>query len=489
MTQDGPSYVYTAMVAHDVVFDSSSAYAATYQLNGPLTPGWTMPALMDAIVSVVGPAHAEQALSTICVLAGFFAFSYLLRSFDPSGSPWSPVVNFLLNTWFLWIGFYSFYLGMLLCAFVVGFYIRHAAAISWKMAAVLSALFFLLYYTHLLPFCLAVVAIASIAFWMQATAPSVTRLIRTGIALIPGLLILGVFLAGAQRGKYVPPKALEALRLFPMHVFASSVGRIPQEKFLYPVIGLFALAGILSMKKQEWSSPRGAVVLLTLFSFAFYLYVPDAGFGGSVVKIRFAWAVFVFGSLVALSASRTGFLRLPVAVYTAALLAASLTSAMLHNVQNVSSAIEEASVVMDRIPADARVIRIRYASPVTRARFDFEKILVDPLLHVDAWFASRNGWVDLTDYQSLSLLFPVVVQPEIARLRFAFWALEGGTETGSRELRELLKQRNLRMDYIVVTGDTTDSDRVEVLAELKRTMQFVASGPDPSFIWIFRRRL
>jgi len=67
------------MVAHDVVFDPSSAYADTYQLNSPLTPGWTTPILVDVIVSVVGPEHAEQALSTICVLAGFFAFSYLLR--------------------------------------------------------------------------------------------------------------------------------------------------------------------------------------------------------------------------------------------------------------------------------------------------------------------------------------------------------------------------------------------------------------------------
>lgn len=44
-------------------------------------------------------------------------------------------------------------------------------------------------------------------------------------------------------------------------------------------------------------SARGAVAAVTLLMFALYLLIPDLGFGGSVVKMRFAWAVFLFGGL------------------------------------------------------------------------------------------------------------------------------------------------------------------------------------------------
>ena len=83
-------------------------------------------------------------------------------------------------------------------------------------------------------------------------------IVRNGCALVPGLLMLGFYLAAAPSGPHVPSKAFEALRLFPMHAFASAKGWLPQEMWLYPVVGLFAFAGILTLKKQEWAGPRGA---------------------------------------------------------------------------------------------------------------------------------------------------------------------------------------------------------------------------------------
>src|SRR4051794_40905955 len=111
---------------------------------------WTPILEFNTLVFIIDAQHADQFLSTIFVISGFFDMSFLRRSLDPRHSPWSPLTNFLINTWFLWIGFYNFYLGMALCAFLVGFAIRHPRR-SVPLALGLVALFF----THVLSLALA----------------------------------------------------------------------------------------------------------------------------------------------------------------------------------------------------------------------------------------------------------------------------------------------------------------------------------------------
>ena len=94
-------------------------------------------------------------MATLCVIAGFFGIAYLRRSVDPLSSPWSPINNFLLCTWFLWIGFYNFYLGMALFPFVAGYYIRHASAMNLRRTALVTFGLVVLFFTHVMPFALA----------------------------------------------------------------------------------------------------------------------------------------------------------------------------------------------------------------------------------------------------------------------------------------------------------------------------------------------
>src|SRR3981081_436031 len=125
LTQDGPSHLYTALVAKDLLLHRDSPYVAVYMWKPTFSTHWSTTVVLNGSAFLFGAEHAERFLASFCIVAGFFAFSYLRRSLDPRRSPWSPVTNFLLNTWFLWIGFYNFYLGMALCAFLVGYAVRH----------------------------------------------------------------------------------------------------------------------------------------------------------------------------------------------------------------------------------------------------------------------------------------------------------------------------------------------------------------------------
>ena len=73
-------------------------------------------------------------LRSRCCLVGAFVFdrsTWLLQC--------APVLNFLSMTWFLWVGFYNFYLGVALFAVAVGFYIRNSHFdLSWRKATALK---------------------------------------------------------------------------------------------------------------------------------------------------------------------------------------------------------------------------------------------------------------------------------------------------------------------------------------------------------------
>src|SRR5260370_18183629 len=80
--------------------------------------------------------HAEQAMVTVCSVLGFVSLAYFIRSLDPRGSPWSPILNFLLCTQFLWIGFYNFYLGMAVFRLVAGCWVGWLGGVGVPRTAV-----------------------------------------------------------------------------------------------------------------------------------------------------------------------------------------------------------------------------------------------------------------------------------------------------------------------------------------------------------------
>src|SRR5439155_4552825 len=150
VTQDGPSHVYTAVVTRDLILHRSSPYFAVYALQPMLQTIWGVTVVVGVLTLVFPLEHAEQALATFCVILAFFGFAYLCRSLDREASAWSPVVNFLLCAFFLWIGFYNFYFGMALLGFVAGYYVRHGGAMNTRRALVLAGGLVMLFFTHVL---------------------------------------------------------------------------------------------------------------------------------------------------------------------------------------------------------------------------------------------------------------------------------------------------------------------------------------------------
>ena len=194
--------------------------------------------------------------------------------------------------------------------------------------------------------------------------------------------------------------------------------------------------------------------------FCLYLLVPNTGFGGDEIKIRFAWATFVLGCLVASTVSRMKSIQTPVAIYVAIFVSASLLHAWKSNVRHASRAVQAYSAALEHIPPGSTFIRVRFPTENTRKRLGFDGVALDPLFHVDSLVAARRKLVALSDYQAISGLFPVAYRPEIPIAKqYQLWDLEGSGTTTEASLKEVLKDFPRKIDYVILLGDGTPPER------------------------------
>ena len=171
VTQDGPSHLYNAVVVKDLALDSHSSYGAVYAIQRKFVSNWGTVVVFNGLVFLFGVQHAEQAMVTLCSVLGFVSLAYFIRSLAPRVSPWSPILNFLICTQFLWIGFYNFYLGMAMFPLVAGYYVRRMGKMSLPRTAVVASGLMALFFMHALTMALAFLTMAVVCLWSVVAAP------------------------------------------------------------------------------------------------------------------------------------------------------------------------------------------------------------------------------------------------------------------------------------------------------------------------------
>ncbi len=498
VTQDGPSHVYTATVAKTLLFDRHSVYRPIYRFNHRIVPNWGSTLVVAAVASVVGAGHAEQALMSLALCAGFFAFSYALKILAPGVSPWTPVTNFLLQTWFLWMGFYNFYLGMVLCPLVIGFYIRHIYQLTVKRTVAIAFGLAALFLTHLIPAAMTALALGVTALWVHLVVPLVSRsrpaarhLGLVLLALLPTAALFVFFAASSTEPFRFQPAVEEAWNTFPLPVFTTGAGRSGTQTFLWPVVlGYIAVTAIAM--RREWRTARGGLVIAAALTFLIYLFIPEEGLGGTQSKIRFAWGVFILGGLIASSARRLLPLRIPIAIYVSAFLIGTLVSTT-QALSATNRAVEDYLAAVGSIPEGSRLIRIQYPLPGLPERYGFAAIGRFPLFHLDAYIAARCRCVDLTDYQAPNKIFPIDFKPVMKdALRYNLWALEM-QQPGNQAAKVvpwLRENLPVPIDYVILIADesaTADPGFSQVLANLDSGMRLITTSHPSRFVRVYQR--
>lgn len=492
-TEDGASHVYGGVVFWNLVFHhKTSLYAHYYTLQRLPLPNWTSTVLLGILSAAFGPAHAEQAFFTLAMLIGFVAWCYAARSLAPEENPCSPVANFLYATWFLWLGFCNFYLGMALVPAAIGIYAATGGRLRARRAVLLSATLLAIYFTHLIAVAAALATVLTVAIWVHALAPLARReRVRFGqlglvlLSCLPSIALIAWFALQSTGQPNFDSRIAWAWSTFPKHIFLTARHEA-QQFLLWNAILIYAAAAVLLLRKREWGGVRGGMVAAAAVLFFVYLLVPDNGLGGTEAKIRFSWAFFVVAGLVTTLASRLRWLRLPMAIFIGWLVWVN-AGATRRTTQAVSRAASDYLAIAGQIPPGASFVRVQYPIPRLAARFDFEGIGRQPLYHLNAQVAAEKGAIDIGDYEAASRMFPVVYKPYVDRgEQSVAWSFEGPDENAVKELKWIEENFPAPVQWILLTGDEASPEARQknmgaMLEYLNRTRRLAAQSADGWF--------
>jgi hypothetical protein len=448
MTMDGPSHLYNARTIAAVLFQPSSPYHQIYQLRSALSTNWGTVLLFN-IASLISVTHAEAIVASVSVVFAFLCFAYLAGSV-------SPFLNFLSFTWFLWAGYYNFYLGVALFALALGYFLHHRDDFTWKRSLILVLLLIVQFFTHIFPAALAVFCILIIALWLRKIR------IELLAALAPVCLLLLAFVVRSEKGVSLAGTDWD-LWSVPSRVFAASYGVTPSGTWLYPALVCYLLLAVVLLKRSEWASTTGALAFAGLICTGLTVVLPAKGFGGDQLNLRVAWLAFILGCVVAVSAERVHRIAPHVAVYVAVLVGADVYHAIRLDARAVGRAVADFARATAEIPAGAKVARMLYPSEKIAKQYGFKGLAFHPLSHADSWAAARSGWVALSDYQPLSSLFALETRPPITKTqRDDLWHLETGDEAAEVGLKSLLQTFPGGIDYVIVMGGSGPSGLISV---------------------------
>jgi hypothetical protein len=493
ITQDGPSHLYGATIARDLLVNHGhSVYSSLYTIQRTIVPNWTSTLALGLAESIVGPEYADALLVSTLVLIGFLGLSYANRAFSPTPSLWTPVSNVMIQSWFLSAGFYNFYLGMALLPFVIGFYARNQERLNLIRAIVLGSGLLVLFFTHVMPAAIAILTLLVIGFWISFVTVSPARIRAFGfllVAVMPVVLLMAIYAHNSGNTGRFEPQIAKSWNQFPMQILGSSRGT---PLVLTHMLLFYIVAGAVLMRKREWSSIRGGLLMSGLLMFLAYLLLPDKAFGGEALKIRFSWTVFILGGIMASSVSRLRMIRVPLALYLSCLLFANLVSSA-KAARTVSRAADDYLVMVDQMPQKSSFVRLRYPTPALPALFGFEGIGWDPLFHLDGLVAAKRRLFDLTDYEAISKLFPVSYKETVGRdQQYGLWGFEGPEHNSVEVLAWLRDNFPAGIDFVVLIGDeksaeASRADMPKMLEYLDSNMHLAGTSPS-GFVRLYGRR-
>jgi hypothetical protein len=212
-TTDGPSHLYNASILRHLALETGEhpRYPEHYEIVRRPLPNWTTHAALAVLLGVASPATAEKLLASAIVLI-FLAGAWVLsgagrperRAGDRIDRNWPAFLAFpfVYHQLFQW-GFYNFALGLGLYLLAVGLWWRYRERPGRGFAVAIHAVLLLAWFTHLLPFGL---ALATIGVLWLVTLPGADlrrHLLHVALLAPQAALPLWWFLT-AESGGIVP---------------------------------------------------------------------------------------------------------------------------------------------------------------------------------------------------------------------------------------------------------------------------------------------
>jgi hypothetical protein len=209
------------------------------------------------------------------------------------------------------------------------------------------------------------------------------------------------------------------------------------------------------------------------------VFGPDTGFGGGEIKVRLVWAAILMGGVLSAAVSTPRILWTSLCLCAAIFTVSGLIRAGQVNAR-MSSLADSYISALGTIPPGSTVVRLAWPMPDSIPA----DLLFVPLLHTDSYTGALKNWRVLTDFQAITRTFPVVFRSDFAfGQQRLLELLEAAPLVAPGELRQLLRDLPVPVDYVVILGDNPGATAISIVeASGKKRL---ASGGNPSFVRIF----
>jgi hypothetical protein len=443
-TVDGPCHTYNAWILrqHGNV-ERYPLFQQYYEINAQPYPNWISQGAMALLMLAVPPLAAEKLFVSAYVLL-FLAGAWYLAGAVKADCQWLSFLAFpFAHNHMFQFGFYNFAMSLALFLFILGFWWRRRARVDLPYILGMNLLLWLCYFSHILSFLLALLAVA--VLWLAMLRRDNWRRHLLHIPALAPQAFLPLWFFAVQGSK---AQASDLPFLFLVRYFAElqvlfSFGRA-QRWLAAALAGVFLVISLRTLWRENLhSSARpapalreaDAFLLLALAFTALYFFSPDAVSGGTMLKNRLS--LYPYLILIPWFSPQLRARTREAAIAALALAALLNVGYLVHWYGVLSGTMETYLAGLDPVRPNTRLLPLRF-------RHDTPAPNLDILGHAASYAALEKGLVDWDNYEAVFSFFPVRFRDSAPPP--ATWEIESHPDF----LR--VGQWKSRADYVYVWG-------------------------------------
>ena len=285
-SQDGPSHIYNTQVLKDFS-NPEYEFGKYYKLNLKPFPNWTCYVLMMAFQFIASPIISDKIFLSINIIMMATSIYYLLGVIGHKRRLFSLLGFMYVYNFLFLMGFYNFSIAVPFFIFSIGYFWKHKESINWKSGLVLGLLLIATFFSHPVPYMLAVLAIFAISVIyfkkrLQGIALNTACLIPSLILAVNYIISSGMLTSKRPPSSYWNMPRLLADLLSVKSLVSFNV--IEQTKISYVLsafIGLLLIVTIirkLSFKNGNLIvklEDKDYMLVAFIITFGLYIYLPD----------------------------------------------------------------------------------------------------------------------------------------------------------------------------------------------------------------------
>ena len=313
-SQDGPSHLYNAKVLLQYFDHSNFQLRYFFDIHFSLIPNNTAQWVLALLVLFFDPLIAQQLMFSIMIVLLPLSVIYIGSHFDKKHNLLIIGSFIFAHNYFLQMGFFGYSLGMPVCLFTIGYWLRIRSDLTLLKMCGFFTLGYLTFLTHFLPF--AVMLAVTGGIFLYDFAGLVFRRVFPGKlhneatvgmhslqdGLIQGFMILPfLFLTGYIR-TYIPPRVTPASGGgFSYKGSESLVQHVVDNLSMVSytgvhtavvtatwsiVIAAIAVNIVVRVINRKFRSPRDVILVACGVLVFLYFTQPSSGLGGGWINER-----------------------------------------------------------------------------------------------------------------------------------------------------------------------------------------------------------